>query len=76
MDTTLATTISPLRIERSRSESLLRTAARVLRSMQTAIVNGRSDGCWRSVDGASQLALLPTRERERLLDAGRVPHSR
>lgn len=76
MDTTLTATISSLRIERSRSSALLRTAAGLLRSMQTAVVNGPSDGCWRSVDGWSQLALLPTRERERLLDAGRVPHSR
>jgi len=76
MDTTLTTTISPLRIERSRIGALLRSAAGVLRSMQTAIVNGPSDGCWRPVDGAAQLSLLPTRERERLLDAGRVPSYR
>lgn len=76
MDTTLTTTIGSLRLERSRRGALLRTAAGLLRSIQAAIVNGPDDGCWRPVDGASQLALLPTRERERLLDAGRVPRSR
>lgn len=76
MDTTLTTRIGPVSAERSRTNALLRSAARVLRGLQTAIVNGSSDGCWRSVDGASHLALMPTRERERLLDAGRVPSCR
>lgn len=73
MDTTLTRTVRPLRAERSGTGALLRSAAGVLRSVRTAIVNGPSDGCWRSVDGAEQLSLLPARERERLLDAGLTP---
>lgn len=76
MDTTLTTTINPVRVQRSGAATLIRSAASVLRSMQTAIVNGPSDGCWRPVDGAAQLSLMPTRERERQLDAGRAPNAR
>ena len=41
-----------------------------------AIVNGPSDGCWRSIDSATPLELLPRREQERLLAAGRLPNRR
>jgi hypothetical protein len=75
VDTTLISTTRTLRAERP-DAGLLRSAAVMLGRVRTAIVNGPSDGCWRSVDGATQLSLLPARERERLLAAGRVPRWR
>jgi hypothetical protein len=48
----------------------------MLGRMRTAIVTGPSDGCWRSIDAETQLSLLPPRERERLLAAGRVRNHR
>lgn len=75
VDTTLISTTRTLRAERP-DTGLLRSAAITLGRVRTAIVNGPSDGCWRSVDAATQLSLLPARERERLLASGRVPNHR
>ena len=55
---------------------LRRSFVSVLGCLRTAIVNGPSDGCWRSIDSATPLQLLPRREQERLLAAGRVPNRR
>ena len=38
----------------------------------TAIVNGSDHPCWRTPDAWAQLAVLPSREQNRLLDSGRV----
>ena len=75
VDTTLISTTRTLRAERP-GAGLLSSAVVILRRVQAAIVNGPRDGCWRSVDAATQLSVLPARERERLLAAGRVPHHR
>lgn len=74
--TTLISTTRNRHVERSSTAGVLRSAALLLGRLQKAIVNGPSDGCWRSVDGAEQLSLLPTRERERLLNAGLAPTRR
>ena len=75
VDTTLISTTRSLRAERPGAR-LLRSAAGILGRLRTAIVNGPTDGCWRSVDAATQLSMLPTRERDRLLASGRVPNYR
>ena len=75
VDTTLNSTARILSAERP-SAGLRGSVVGVLRRMRTAIVNGPSDGCWRSIDSATPLELLPRREQERLLAAGRLPNRR
>jgi len=48
------------------------SAPEIFRRLLTAIVNGSDHPCWRTDDASSQLALLPPREINRLLDSGRV----
>jgi hypothetical protein len=52
------------------------SARATLRRLLAAIVNGSDHPSWRTNDALAQLALLPPREQNRLLDAGRVPQSR
>lgn len=75
VDTTFNSTARILSAARP-SAGLRGSVAGVLRRMRMAIVNGPSDGCWRSIDSATPLELLPTREQERLLAAGRLPSRR
>ena len=49
-----------------------RSAPKIFGRLLTAIVNGSDHPCWRTNDASSQLALLPPREINRLLDSGRV----
>jgi hypothetical protein len=44
----------------------------ILRRLLAAIVNGSDHPCWRTMDVSTQLALLPPREQNRLLDSGRL----
>jgi hypothetical protein len=54
-----------------------RSSLRVtLRRLHAAVVNGSDNRCWRTPDPSAQLALLPPREQNRLLDSGRVPRNR
>jgi hypothetical protein len=75
MDTTLNSTTRILSAARP-SAGLRGSVAGVLRRLRTAIVDGPTDGCWRSIGSATPLELLPRREQERLLAAGRVPNRR
>ena len=75
VDTTLNPTARILSTPRP-SAGLRGSVASVLRRVRTAIVNGPTDGCWRSIDSATPLELLPRREQERLLAGGRVPNRR
>ena len=75
VDTTLNPTARIHGAARPRA-GLRRSLLNVLGRMRTAIVNGPSDGCWRSIDSATPLQLLPRREQERLLAAGRLPNRR
>jgi hypothetical protein len=75
VDTTLNSTARILSAARP-SLGSRGSMAGLLRRMRTAIVNGPSDGCWRSIDSATPLELLPRREQERLLAAGRLPNRR
>lgn len=75
VDATLISTTKTLRAARPRA-GLLRSAAIMLGHMRTAIVNGPSHGCFRPIDAETQSLMLPRRERERLLAAGRVPNHR
>ena len=75
VDTTLNTTARIHGVSRP-GAGLRRSFVSVLGHLRTAIVNGPSDGCWRSIDSATPLELLPRREQERLLAAGRLPNRR
>jgi hypothetical protein len=52
------------------------SARKLFGRLLTAIVNGSDHPCWRTPDALTQLALLPSRERKRLLDTGRVTMKR
>jgi hypothetical protein len=56
-----------------RGTSLART---IFRRLLATIVNGSDHPCWRTDDVWTRLALLPPRERNRLLDSGRVTAKR
>ena len=75
VDTTLSST-ARIQSAAHSGAGLRRSLASVLGRMQTAIVNGPSDACWRSIDSATPFELLPRREQERLLGAGRVRNRR
>ena len=47
-------------------------ARKVFRQFLAAVVNGSDHPCWQTTDATTQLALLPPREQNRLLDSGRV----
>jgi hypothetical protein len=51
-------------------------ARTIFRRLLTAIVNGSDHPCWQTNDASTQLALLPPREQNRLLDSGRVTRKR
>ena len=57
----------------ARRHDLVRAA---LRRLLSAIVRGSDQPCWRMPDPSAQLALLPPREQNRLLDTGRLTASR
>jgi len=73
MDTTLIRRTT--RVQRTDSGSM-RSFASLLRRVQTSIVSGPSDGCWRPAGPGTPLVLLSARQRDRLLAAGRVPNHR
>lgn len=47
-------------------------ARRAFRRLLAAVANGSDHPCWQTNDVTTQLALLPPRERNRLLDSGRI----
>lgn len=64
----------PVRSQRVRRQvSWARTA---LRRFLASVVNGSDHPCWQTNDVTTQLALLPPRERNRLLDSGRATTKR
>jgi len=75
MQATLTTTVA---IDRHQARKVgLRFPVRsTLRRLQVAIVNGSDHPCWRQVDAATSVALLPAREQDRQLSAGLVPKHR
>ena len=50
----------------------------IFRRLLTAIVNGSDHPCWQTHDASTltELALLPPREQNRLLNSGRVTNKR
>jgi hypothetical protein len=48
----------------------------IFRRLLTAIVNGSDHPCWQTHNASTQLALLPPREQNRLLNSGRVTRKR
>jgi hypothetical protein len=57
---------------RSHGSTVRVTLTRLL----AAVVNGSDHPSWRTPDPSTQLALLPPREQNRLLETGGVPGSR
>ena len=57
----------------SRHGSLVRAT---FRRLLAAIVNGSDHPCWRTNGASTQLALLPPREQNRLLNSGLVAKNR
>jgi hypothetical protein len=51
-------------------------ARKVFGRLLAAVVNGSDHPCWQTNDVTTQLALLPQREQNRLLDSGRVTTKR
>ncbi len=65
-------TIGTLAVPSQRVRHDSSSARTILRRLLAAIVNGSDHPCWQMNDVSTQLALLPPRDRNRLLDSGRV----
>ena len=71
MEATLTSATTALGLRPLRATSLRVSAGRVLRRLQTAIVDGSNHPCWQTSHPTASFSLLPRREQNRLLDAGR-----
>jgi hypothetical protein len=69
-------TIRTVTIRRQRGRGYGSSMRAALRRLLAAVVNGSDHPCWRTSDALAQLALLPARDQNRLLDSGLVPRSR
>jgi hypothetical protein len=69
MDATLTTRTAVDR-QQGRNVGLRLPAGRTLRRLQRAIVSGSDHPCWRQVDAATSMSLLPAHEQDRLLNDG------
>jgi hypothetical protein len=52
------------------------SARTIFGRLLAAIINGSDLPCWQTNDASTQLAMLPRRELNRLLDSGRVTTKR
>jgi hypothetical protein len=52
------------------------SARTIFRRLLAAVINGSDHPCWQTNDASTQLAMLPPRELNRLLDSGRVTTKR
>ncbi len=73
MDAMLTHTTTAIGRRQLRTAGIRSSAGATLRRLQATIVNGSDHPCWRQVDAATSLVLLPAREQDRLLREGRVP---